>query len=70
MTNDFVLQKVPEKSQKVPKNANNWLKSAQKCRQVLKEKARLHSIGATIRTAKRVGVSRMRDLLYLSSNLF
>ena len=67
MTHDFfLLQKVPEKSQKVQKNAHKWLKRAQKCRKVSKRRDFLVLVLLSTH-AERVGVSRMQDFLIASS---
>ena len=54
------LQKVPEKSQKVTKNANKWLKSAQKSRKVSKRRDIIVLVLLSAH-AERVCVSRMLD---------
>ena len=66
MTGDtlfFFKQKVPEKSQKEPKNALKMLKRAQKCRKVFKKRRDFRIFVLLSAHAERVGDSSMRDFL-------
>ena len=58
---------MPEKSQKVPKNASKWLKCAQKCRKVSKRRDFIVLVLLSAHT-ERVGVTGMQDFYLGATN--
>ena len=64
----FTAKKCQEKSQKVPKNANDLLMSAKKCRKVSKRRDIIILVLISAYPDK-VSVSRMQDFFYKVFNI-